>query len=88
MTTYLRVSGCQPDPLITDTMDQFPVYIRFEPTGSSPDWCLDFVEVRVNPVGDTTQDKKYFALPGSGAYLWLGQHYGKYPGLFEDKPPV
>jgi hypothetical protein len=77
----------QPYPLDTDVMDKFPVYIRFEPAGSSPDWCLDFVQVRVNPVGDATtgtEDKRYEALrttTEADIYLWLGQHIGKYLAL-------
>lgn len=60
-------------------MDKFPVYIRFEPEDDDDRWCLNFVEVRVNPVGDSmtgTQDKKYETLRGPEILLWLGHGKG------------
>jgi hypothetical protein len=77
----------KPDPLITDNMDQFPVYIRFEPKHKDDFWCVEEVEVRVNPVGNT-QVKKYAALPGSANFLWLGPGRGKYLGLFSVTAPL
>lgn len=75
----------QPYPLETMVHllpGQFPVYIRFEPDedDSAPDWCLEEVEVRVNPVGES-QEILYFNLKEQ-PYLWLGQHNGKCLGLF------
>ena len=70
----------QPDPLDTDTMDQFPVYIRFEPEDDDDFWCLEGVIVKVNTLTGTTQDKRYAAL-GEENYLWFGHGRGKYLAL-------
>jgi hypothetical protein len=40
----------QPMDMKTETMDQFPVYIRFEPEDDDF-WCVDRVVVRVNLEG-------------------------------------
>jgi hypothetical protein len=60
--------------LDTIEADRFPAYIRFEPTGDSPDWNLDGAEVTITPGG-----AKYQRLgDGGGANLWLGQNMGKF----------
>jgi hypothetical protein len=60
--------------LDTTDADRFPAYIRLEPTGDSPDWDLDGVEVTITPGG-----AKYVRLgEGGGSHLWLGQNYGKF----------
>jgi hypothetical protein len=58
----------------SDNLSKSPVYIRFEPSGSSPDWNLSFVAAVIYappfwigflpPVGFTNS-------------LWLGDNYGK-----------
>lgn len=59
--------------LDTTDADRFPAYIRLEPTGDSPSWNLDGVEVAITPGGT-----KYARLgEGGGANLWLGQDMGK-----------
>jgi hypothetical protein len=59
--------------LDTSDIDRYPAYIRFEPTGDSPDWDFDGAEVTITPgaaklgrMGD-----------GGGVHLWLGQNMGK-----------
>jgi hypothetical protein len=69
----------KPMGLLTDTLD--PVYIRFEPKNKDDFWCVEEVEVRVNPVGNT-QEKRYAALFGTENFLWLGHGRGKYLALF------
>lgn len=63
-------------PFILDTadLDRFPIWIRFEPLGSSPDWNLDSVLATVNPGNG---EVRYHVLDGTGN-LWLGQDSGKY----------
>ena len=63
-------------PLDSDDLRMFPVYIRFEPQGSSPDWNLTFVNVEVAGTG--------FGIilrPG----LWLGRTSGKICHLREGR---
>jgi hypothetical protein len=60
--------------LDTADADRYPAYIRFEPTGDSPDWDLDGVEATITPGG-----ARYARLgDGGGANLWLGQSMGKF----------
>lgn len=61
-------------PLDTSDLDKFPVYVRFEPTGSAPDWHLGRADVTVNP---GTNQVKYSALAGSPD-IWLSQKSGKF----------
>jgi hypothetical protein len=59
--------------LDTTDADQYPVYIRFEPQGDSPDWDFDGALVAVTPGG-----AQYSRMgDGGGAHLWLGQLMGK-----------
>jgi hypothetical protein len=60
--------------LDTNDLSKFPVYLRFEPLGSAPDWHLERVDVTVNP---GTSEIKFSALSG-GPDLWLGQKMGKF----------
>jgi len=63
-----------PFALDTVDLDRFPMWIRFEPAGGSPNWDLEEVTVTVNPGPSQVQ---YRAL-GGGNHLWLGQDFGKY----------
>ena len=62
-------------PFMLDTtdLDRFPIWIRFEPFGDSPDWNLDLVQATVNP--GPGQIRYQALLAGN---LWLGQNSGKY----------
>jgi hypothetical protein len=60
--------------LDTADTDRYPVYIRFEPSGDSPDWDFDGAEVTVSPGGT----KLGRMGDGGGAHLWLGQTKGKF----------
>lgn len=55
--------------LDSDNLDKFPVYIRFEPSGSGSDWNLSTVRVSV-------EGRSYGA--GFQKGLWLGQSSGKF----------
>jgi hypothetical protein len=63
-----------PFALNTVDLEKFPMWIRFEPSGDSPDWNLEFAGATVNP---GPNEVKYQALAG-GNNLWLGQNSGKY----------
>ncbi len=63
-----------PFALDTADLEKFPMWIRFEPTGDSPAWNLEFVSATVNP---GTQQVQYQALAGTNN-LWLEQNAGKY----------
>jgi PLAT/LH2 domain len=73
MTNRAQNSPTNP-PLDTADLFKFPVYLRFEPEGSDPEWHLEGVRVTVNP-GAT--EIKYGALVG-GPDIWLGQKSGKF----------
>lgn len=60
--------------LDTDDVDRFPVYLRFEPRGSGPNWNLERLDITVNPGPNQIRRR---ALVGSPD-LWLGQDYGKF----------
>ena len=61
--------------LKTEDLEEYPVYIRFEPKGSGPDWSLEWVSVTVNP-GPNQIRYQNPPLRGSPD-IWLGQNYGK-----------
>jgi hypothetical protein len=65
----------KPFAMKTEDLDKFPAWIRFEPSGDSPDWNLEFAGAVVNPGPSQVQ---YQALAGTGVNLWLGQDSGKY----------
>ena len=74
------VNGEQNDPrvgfaLATTDLYKNPVYIRFEPAGSSPDWNLHIAVVLVY-VGEG-QRETAFSPPFRFQNLWLGDRYGK-----------
>lgn len=61
--------------LKTEDLAEYPVYIRFEPKGSGPNWSLEWVSVTVNP---GASEIKYQNPPLRGSPdIWLGQNYGK-----------
>ncbi|MFC8006852.1 hypothetical protein ACFUCH_12060 [Streptomyces olivaceus] len=64
--------------LDTDDLDRYPVYIRFVPSGEQPAWCLEWVDVTVNP---QAKIKHYFANPRLDGTddkhrIWLDTEYG------------
>jgi hypothetical protein len=60
-------------PIDTVHLSKSPVYVRFEPSGSSPDWNLEFVAVLVY----APQFAVAYAPPNNIQSLWLGDRYGK-----------
>ncbi|MCD9146028.1 hypothetical protein [Streptomyces albireticuli] len=44
-------------PLTDDDVRYFPVYLRLEPSGSDPGWCVEWASVTVNP--DTPDAHRY-----------------------------
>ncbi|MER5297434.1 hypothetical protein ABT382_36295 [Streptomyces pharetrae] len=65
-------------PLDTDDLDHYPVYLRLEPSGLEPAWCLEWVDVTVNP---DTKVPHVFANPrlkGTDPKhrLWLDTSHG------------
>ena len=74
------------DPLDTANLDKSPVYIRFEPTGSSPDWNLRVVFALVY-TGEGHFVKAFTApllLTSADLDLWFGDNYGKILYLTEE----
>ncbi|QKW09257.1 hypothetical protein HUT18_25615 [Streptomyces sp. NA04227] len=69
--------------LDTDDLDRYPAYLRFEPAGSDPAWCLERVIVTVNPGSQTPHRFDNPRLVGSSdnQRIWLDQQYGKQVGL-------
>ncbi len=63
-----------PYQLLTENLERFPVYVRFEPDDRNDNWNLESVTVTVNPGPGQVQ---YQALGGSN-HLWLGVHAGLY----------
>ncbi|MFD7992623.1 hypothetical protein [Streptomyces mexicanus] len=65
--------------LDTDDLDRYPAYIRFEPEGKYPAWCLERVIVTVNPGSRTPHRFDNPRLVGSAdnQRIWLDQKYGK-----------
>ncbi|MEU4032437.1 hypothetical protein [Streptomyces anulatus] len=64
--------------LDTDDLDRYPAYIRLQPEGTEPAWCLERVQVTVNP---ESQFKHRFENPrlideGEGKRIWLDASYG------------
>jgi hypothetical protein len=62
-------------PIDRVNLSKTPVYIRFEPSGSSPDWNLAFVAALVY----APQFAVAYAPPDPNNFdnLWLGDRYGK-----------
>jgi hypothetical protein len=62
-------------PIDRANLSKSPVYIRFETSGSSPDWNLAFVAVLVY----APQFAVAYAPPDPNNFhgLWLGDNYGK-----------
>lgn len=53
----------------------FPVYIRMVPRGSSDDWNIEAVQVRVMPEAER-RNIRFVALEGSKENIWLGSQSG------------
>ena len=65
--------------LDTSDLHLFPVYLRIEPSGSEPDWCLERATVTVNPGQNSLATYDYLSLAGTEAHqkIWLGTSHGK-----------
>lgn len=65
--------------LDTSDLHLFPVYLRIEPSGSEPDWCLERAIVTVNPDQDSLAKYDFLSLAGTEAHqkIWLGTRHGK-----------
>ena len=68
--------------LTSEFLDKFPVYIRFEDSGDSPDWNLEVATVTAQSHAGTVA--RYENLGGSNN-LWLGANYGKYCYLLKQQ---
>ncbi|WP_207957816.1 hypothetical protein [Streptomyces sp. YIM 98790] len=64
--------------LDTADLDRFPAYLRLDPTGSGPAWCLEHARVTVNPGSGSAQVFESPALDGEGEdrRIWLDAYYG------------
>ncbi|MDJ0904299.1 MAG: hypothetical protein QNJ55_36510 [Xenococcus sp. MO_188.B8] len=62
--------------LDSDDLDEFPVYIRFEPTGDNADWNVEQLFVTVNP--GPTEIRFGNPMLNGGPDLWLGQSRGEF----------
>lgn len=56
-----------PYQIITETLSNYPLYVRFEPTNQDGRWELDEIRVTVNPGSDQME----FSALGGKSYLWL-----------------
>ncbi|MER6046321.1 hypothetical protein K2224_17680 [Streptomyces sp. BHT-5-2] len=65
--------------LDTDDLDRYPAYIRLEPEGTTPEWCLERVTVTVNPDSAVPHrfDNPRLVGPGEERRIWLSQQGGK-----------
>jgi hypothetical protein len=62
-------------PLDTVNLNRSPVYIRFEPEGSGPNWNLSFAAALVYT--GSSQFFAGFTPPNDFDNLWMGTPYGK-----------
>ena len=60
---------------LPDGVEELPLYIRFEPSGGSPAWNLEYVVVNVF-VGNNKSNEYNRNFGRNG--LWLGQKSGKF----------
>jgi hypothetical protein len=71
-----------PFQLLTESLDRFPVHVRFAPKSRADDWHLESVTVTVNPGPGQVQ---YQALGGRDSLL-LGNHSGLHCDLIKIAP--
>jgi hypothetical protein len=64
-----RNNPSTPFQLVTENLDRYPKYIRFEPENDNDEWNLESITVTVNP---GTGEVVFSGLRGPGANLWLG----------------
>ncbi len=74
---------------MTENLDLYPAYIRFEPKNDDDEWNVELVHVTVNPDTDRVE---YQALQGTDRFghpdnLWLG-HKSGVRGLPEGGAPA
>jgi hypothetical protein len=62
----------------TEDIDKFPVYIRFEPHGSGPDWCLEYAKMWTVSVSPDQTEKEGRVYESKPTKLWLGTKHGKF----------
>lgn len=63
-----------PFQLLTEDLNRYPAYIRFNPRSREDNWNVGFVDVKVNP---GPGEVRYQALLGNNN-VWLGTHSGLY----------
>ncbi|MFH8236838.1 hypothetical protein ACSLFT_05315 [Streptomyces sp. G6] len=66
--------------LDTDDLDRYPVYIRLEPEGDGPAWCVERITVTVNPdskVPHVFDNPRLVGTSGRGDRIWLWKEGGK-----------
>ena len=57
-----------PHQLVTENLDKYPIYVRFEPRTEDDRWDLDEISVTVNPGSAQIG----FSALGSGSHIWFG----------------
>jgi hypothetical protein len=72
------------NPLDSADLDKFPAYIRFDQSGDSSAWNLEFVEARVKSGVGAPNLARYTALPSREKNLWLGKNFGSFCYLLKD----
>lgn len=68
-----------PAQLLTERLDRFPVYVRFNPENRDDNWNLESITATINPGPNQI---RYQALGGSDN-LWMGTHSALYCGLLK-----
>ncbi|WP_333745060.1 hypothetical protein [Streptomyces ardesiacus] len=66
--------------LDTDDLDRYPVYIRLEPEGDNPAWCLERITVTANPdskVPHVFDNPRLVGTSGDSDRIWLYKEGGK-----------
>jgi hypothetical protein len=66
--------------LDTGELQLFPAYLRIEPSGAEPDWCLERAIVTVNPGQDSRATYDFLSLAGTEGHqkIWLGANHGTF----------
>ena len=53
--------------LVTEALDKYPTYVRFEPNAEDDRWAVEQINVTVN-----SGSAPSFSALGQGSYIWLG----------------
>jgi hypothetical protein len=62
-----------PFQIVTENLNRYPKYLRFEPENATDDWNLEEIVLTVNP----GPGQIVFSGLGGGANLWLGARNSK-----------